>query len=264
MFDLTKLMRTLENLAPLSLSQAMIDNGSHDNSGLLIKCHDNTDSVLFSLDLSLEAVKRAVRNKCDTIITHHPAIYMPVKSLSIDDTATLPIINAVKKGINVISMHLNLDIADGGIDASLCEGLGGEKYRILENVTELNGYGREFSVTPTTLGEFSQRVKKVFNTQKVTVYGSKNATVKKVASFCGGGASDAEKCVANCVTDADLIVTSDMAHHVIKVLVESGKNIIILPHYVAEEYGFKKFYQRVTEVIGNKAQTYYFDDKRFR
>ncbi len=264
MFNFDYLISALNGLAPLSLSQAMIDAGEYDNSGVLVKCHDEASAILFALDLTDTAVNRAVRNKCDVIVTHHPAIYAPIKGLSVSDGVTSPVLNAIRKNINVVSMHLNLDIADGGIDASLSEGLGGDNYRILEMVTELNGYGREFSIKPTLLKDFVKKTRKNFSTNKLTVYGKRTAVIKKVASFCGAGGSSAEKCVLSGLTDADLIISSDMPHHIIKELVEKGKNIILLPHYVAEEYGFKKFYIRATERINGKAQTYYFDDKRFR
>jgi putative NIF3 family GTP cyclohydrolase 1 type 2 len=196
--------------------------------------------------------------------THHPAIYSPLKSLSEDDIISAPVLKAIKKGINIISMHLNLDVAEGGIDACLCLGLGGTKYKILDMLDEKHGYGREFSVTPVTLKEYSNRAKKVFGTNKIITYGKPSATVKKVASFCGGGAGHAEKYVINKTTDADLIVTSDMAHHVIKEILDSGKCVMIIPHYASEEYGFKKYYERVVDAIGDQVPSYYFDDKRFR
>ena len=161
-------------------------------------------------------------------------------------------------------MHLNLDVADGGIDASLCSGLGGDSYKILEMLDEKHGYGREFSVSPVTLKEFVSRAKKTFSTKKIIAYGNQNAVIKKVASFCGGGASHAEKCVVKNSVDADLIVTSDMAHHQIKEILDGGKCVMLIPHYASEEYGFKKYYERVNSIIGKEIPAYYFDDKRFR
>ena len=71
-------------------------------------------------------------------------------------------------------------------------------------------------------------------------YGDK--IINKIASFCGGGDSHALYVVENAVTDADTIITSDVSHHVLKELIELGKNVMILPHYVSEQYGFYKFY----------------------
>lgn len=264
MYDLNAFVSLLDGYAPLELSRKMIEKGDYDNSGLLVKCSSAVNKVLFTLDLTETAVKRAVRLGCDTVVTHHPAIYSPLKSLSDTDLLSSAVLNAVKRGINVISMHLNLDVADGGIDACLCQGLGGLSFKILEMLDEKHGYGREFSVAPVTLKDYLAKAKKTFGTNKIITYGKSNAVIKKVASFCGGGASHAEKCVINNTAQADLIVTSDMAHHVIKEILDSGKCVMIIPHYASEEYGFKKYYERVKATIGSEVPTYYFDDKRFR
>lgn len=263
MYTLKELLKTAENYAPLSLSQKMIDIGEYDNSGIIINSHEKVKKVLFSLDLSESAIIRAKRVGADTIITHHPAIYHAIKSIDAENTITSPVLQAIKNNLNVISMHLNLDVAPCGIDATLSEVLGGKSFKIISYLDEKHGYGREFDIDALTFREYIAFVKKSFNTGKVVSYGALSDTVKKVASFCGGGASHAEEYVLS-DGSADVIVTSDMPHHVIKEIVEKGKKIIILPHYVAEEKGFKKFYERVSFDIRNFAESYYFMDKRFR
>ncbi len=258
MFNLDEFMGILESVCPLSLSHKMIEKGSYDNSGLLVKSSEKVEKILFSLDLSLDAVKEAVQLNCDTIVTHHPAIYEPLKSLSITGE-TAPIMLAVKNQINVISMHLNLDIADEGIDQLLCKGLGGENIEILDFVDEKNGYGRQASIKETTLNEFAVKIKQTFTSDKIIFYGNK--VVKKIASFCGSGASQAIECLDRLT--ADTVVSSDIPHHHLKTLIENGKNVVIIPHYVSEQYGFNSFYALLTEKLHGKAQTFYFLDKRF-
>ena len=263
MYDLNRFFGVLDQLAPLSLSNEMISAGHYDNSGILIKTHSTVNGVLFALDLTEECVKKAIRLKCDTIVTHHPAIYAPIKGLDFEDVSSSAVLLALKYDINVISMHLNLDIADGGIDDSLREGLGGKKYRILDYVTSTNGYGRLFEIDSLRLIDIKNNAKKTFNTKKIICYGKVNKKITKVASFCGAGSSDAER-VIKTKEEIDLIVTSDMPHHVIQTIVESGKCIMIIPHYASEEYGFKKYYERAKERLNGQIPFNYFDDKRFR
>ena len=258
MLKIDDLFNILNEISPIDLSYKCIEKGDYDNSGIIIRSHENVEKILFSLDLSLAAIAKAKRLGCDTIVTHHPAIYYPVKSLSEKDMVTAPIVKAAENKLNVISMHLNLDVADNGIDASLCKGLGGEKYRILDRLTEKDGYGREF-----TLSEFVNKIKKEFKTNRVTVYGNRKSVIDKAASFCGGGASYAEKAVNEGKTDAKVIITSDMPHHVIKELVENGKSVIIMTHYSAENYGFNLFSERAGNKLKLKAETFVFNDKRF-
>ncbi len=258
MFKLNEFMSLLESVCPLSLSHKMIEKGSYDNSGLLVKTSEKAEKILFSLDLSKESIGKAIELGCDTIVTHHPAIYEPLKSLSITGE-NAEVVLAIKNQINVISMHLNLDIATGGIDHCLCEGLGGENIKILSLVDTSHGYGREATIKETSLESFVEKIKKTFMSDKVIAYG--NNAVKKIASFCGSGANQAVEFLGELT--ADTIVTSDVQHHNLKALIESGKNVVIIPHYVSEQYGFNSFYALLTKMLNGKAQTFYFLDKRF-
>ena len=174
------------------------------------------------------------------------------------DTAALLL--AVENHLNVISMHLNLDMARLGIDHYLAEGLGGENARILQPLLGFDcGYGREFSINGDA-EKIKERAEKIFCTNKIILYGS--GATKKGASFCGGGSSHALDAVKNGSTDADIVITSDVPHHVLKELIERGKKVMIIPHYVSEQYGFNKFYEWT---LNNQEglETYYFEDKRF-
>ena len=128
----------------------IIKDGGYDNSGILIKQHDNVCKIMFALDIGVDVVKRAKRLGCDTIITHHPAIYMPVSSLDYQDPNTGAVLLATKYGMNVISMHLNLDCAPLGIDYYLAQALGSKDAKIIEQSAPKTGYGREFCLNKTT------------------------------------------------------------------------------------------------------------------
>lgn len=255
-------MQLLEQFAPLSISKKMIEQGDYDNSGIIVKSCDAVNGVLFTLDLTVNSVKKARALGVNTIVTHHPAIYTPIKSLECDNPNTCAVLSAIKQGINVISMHLNLDLAPHGIDESLALGLGATEYKIIDKLDQNVGYGREFK-TDLTLGEMVNRIKKEFGTKKVIAYGKKTLAPKKIASFCGAGSSQAVKAIENGLTDAQLIVTSDVPHHVIKYIVEKDIGLIIIPHYVSEIYGFEKFYNFAVENVKG-LKTYFFDDVRFR
>ena len=244
----------------MRLSDKMIEAGGYDNSGVIVRHHEQINGVLFALDLTVDVVFKAVELNCDTIITHHPAIYTPIKNLNCDgDTEAL--LKAVSAGLNVISMHLNLDIAKGGIDDCLCEGLGGKNPRVIKVIDGECGYGKEAETKGVKIQDFVNKIKAEFNSDKIIYYGEKE--VKKFASFCGGGASEALEVVKKGLTDADTIVTSDMPHHILLSLVTGGKQVIILPHFVSEEYGFKKFYGNLSKKLKDELPTYYFTDKRF-
>lgn len=262
MFTLKEFFEKLDAFAPIEYSRKLIENGDYDNSGILIKSTENANKILFSLDLTENAVNRAKRLGCDTIVTHHPAIYAPLSNIDAFNEQTSAVALALNYKLNVISMHFNLDVSKGGIDQSLCNALGGKEFEILDVLFDGVGYGRIFEIQETTLKDYVKCAKKTLNTDKIILYGNKNAKIKKVASFCGGGASHAETQIKKGIKP-DLVVTPDMPHHVLKYLIEKGISVMIVTHYASENYGFKKFYQHISKTIDQNVEFYYYDDKRF-
>lgn len=117
----------LEKYAPLKLSDELVkaENG-YDNSGIILANDGEIKNIAFALDLTVGAVEFAKEKNCNLIVTHHPAIYRPVKSLGENSPLRL----AAKNNIAIISIHLNLDCAEKGIDYYLAEGLGGKVIKI--------------------------------------------------------------------------------------------------------------------------------------
>ncbi len=260
MITVEKVKALLEELAPIRYSQEMVKNGAYDNSGLLINTGEDTSAIYMMLDLTVDGVKKAVEKNAKIIITHHPAIYNPVSSLSIDDVNTNAVLLAIKNGISVFSMHLNLDTVKNGIDDSLADGLSfgrAKCVKVIDCVLD-NGYGKEVEISPTDAETFVENVKKEFESDKIVAYINKGSKIRKFASFCGGGTSSA----LSYNGDADVIITSDVNHRGVKAFIEGDKQLIILPHYIAENYGFKRFYERVKQNVD--IDVYYFDNARYR
>ena len=91
------------------------------------------------------------------------------------------------------------------------------------------------------------------------MYGDPDRRIEKVASFCGAGGDEA----AEHKDAADVFVTSDAPHHVIREIVENGKALLLLPHYAAENYGFKAFFAKMKGLLAGRAETEYFEDGRY-
>lgn len=62
---------------------------SWDNVGLLVDAGKPVDSVLTALDITPAVVREAVENDCQLIVSHHPVIFQPIKSLAADDVPAL-------------------------------------------------------------------------------------------------------------------------------------------------------------------------------
>lgn len=100
----------LDTLAPFSLAEEW------DNSGLQVGDREAAvQRILVALDLTMPVMDEAVSLECDTILTHHPVFFTPVRRLVESDPRERMLRAAVARGINVIACHTNLDSAGGGI-----------------------------------------------------------------------------------------------------------------------------------------------------
>ena len=152
-------------------------------------------------------------------------------------------------GIGVISMHLNMDSAPEGIDWHLMKGLGGTQEDGVLNGLSSGGYGRIYDIKPVTFKEFVKRTQRTFETKRCFAYGDDDRIIKRVASFCGAGCSeDAAGMAIN--GGADVLVSSDIAHHMITGLFYSGVNVLQLTHYCSEVYGFKLIAKKLSPSFG--------------
>lgn len=240
--------------APLSLSEAMVNAGSYDNSGLIVENECEINKILVCLDLTTACVNYAINGGYKLILTHHPAIYAPVKCLQFNKNKALTL--AALNGIAVISMHLNLDITRKGIDACFADGLGGKQQKVLTFFQGEYGYGRAFQIEPINLVDYAEKIKKVFSTDNVMVFGNRRKNVKKVVSFCGGGCDIPEVLLAE-KEKADVIVSSDMKHHVITEALERGICVIQTTHYASESYGMKVFASYMKAKLKNIEVVYF-------
>ena len=252
---LTKIYEIADKIAPFSVSADYCEKyGAYDNSGILLDCGRDITNVLFSLDCSMTAVEEAKKRGAELLITHHPAIYTPIKELPWNS----PVTQCAAAGISIISAHLNLDCARGGIDDSLCEALGGSKKALRMHELTNGGYGSVFDVKKLPLEEFVNRAKATLKTERVLFYGEK--PVEKVASFCGAGME--EETIAFALSKgADTFVSSDPKHHLITEAVGKGLNVVILTHYAAENYGFRKFYQKIKEKCSLVRAEFFADER---
>lgn len=253
------LLKILEKIGPLSISDEFCKKyGYYDNSGILVDSGENITGILFSLDLSQNAVNEAKKIGFNAIVTHHPAIYGAISSVSVNDLKTSLVAECLKSGITVISMHLNFDAAPEGIDYYLMQGLGGNTATSLVKLSS-GEYGRVYDVSSCKLADYVGIIKKQFGTDKVIYYGKRDKLIKRVASFCGAGCDDQSIAFA-AEQKADVLVSSDMKHHQITALLSHGIGVIILTHYASENYGFNKIYSKIIEEL-NIPAAYFCDNE---
>ncbi len=86
--------------------------------------------ILLTLDVTENAINKAISENVDLIISHHPFIFKPINKI------TNPLyLKLIKNDISVYCAHTNLDVVKKGVNFALAEKLGLTKLKFLSNET---------------------------------------------------------------------------------------------------------------------------------
>ncbi len=119
---LRELYSILNEIAPFFLQE------EYDNSGLQFGDLDSEiTKILLTTDLTQDTVLEAKENNANTMITHHPIMFKPIKSIEKKKKPAL--FKAITNGINIISFHTNFDLAEGGLNDYFLKILGLKKIK---------------------------------------------------------------------------------------------------------------------------------------
>ncbi len=208
----------LEGWAPLGSAQ------EYDTVGLQVG--DERRAVhraLIALDLTPAVLDEAKRHEATLIVTHHPLLFHPLRSLTTDGFVSSLALRLAEAGIALYSIHTNLDAAPGGVSFALAEHLGLEDIRFLDPFyDEADGYPAEQPHTQTGLGaigrlaapmllsRFLQRVAERLQAGSLRYVGNLETPVETVAVCGGSGSSFTGQALR---ARAQAYVTADVTYH---------------------------------------------------
>lgn len=197
-----------------------------DNAGILVGDPSaEVSGAVVALDCSASAIKTAIKNNCELIITHHPVIFDPLKTVLTGST----VFELIKSGISVISMHTNLDIAVSGVNDCLCRVLGFDNF---EKRPASDGYLLNFAEldTPLSADELARHIKeKLGGSVKFTDSGK---NIKRVALCSGSGGGYAFDTAVSC---CDALVTADVKHNIFIDTERLGISVFDAGHFNTED-----------------------------
>ena len=103
-----------------------------DNVGLQIGERDRTvRNILVCLDVTEEVVSEAIRRHADLIVSHHPLLFRPPKSVTSGDRVGSLVLQLAQHKIALYSAHTNLDFTEDGVSFALARALGLQNIRFL-------------------------------------------------------------------------------------------------------------------------------------
>lgn len=240
---LDEFVRIVETIAPPSLAY------DWDNTGLLVRCGDKINSVLITLDVTHAVVDEAIAQNCDMILSHHPTLFTPIKSLNCNNAAESVIMRLVKEDISLYAAHTSYDRAKGGINDILANKFG------LKDVEIVSGCGEDLMRTgylpiPHDKEQLIGLIKQVLEVKNLKISNTFCDTYAKIAIVAGSGGDfvgAAKKSGAN------VLITGEAKHHH---FIEAETQSVLLVeagHYNTECYFVDEIFMSLQSCL-NKVQ----------
>lgn len=232
----------LELFAPLPLQE------SYDNAGLQVGLTEaDVSGALLCLDVTEQVVDDAVKRGCNLIVSHHPLLFRGLKQISDADYVQRTVWKAITNGVCIVSMHTNMDNANGGVNHKIAGLLALKDVEFLADVRtvadlhggqtpneQLTGGSGVVGNLPAPMDalEFIQKVKDVFGVECCMTNELLRRPVCRVA-VCGGAGSFLLKDAAR--QNADAFITGEMHYHEFFGM-EQKVQIMVIGHYESEQY----------------------------
>lgn len=211
----------LDNIAPFKSAM------NFDNCGLLVGNYESrVNKVLISLDINNDVCEEAYKTGANLIISHHPIIFKPIKSIDFKG----PIYKMIKYNINGICAHTNLDIAEKGVNYYLAKSL---ELCNLSPLTHEKEYPLGFVGTlknKMNTYEFAIFVKEKLKCEGLR-YTSNTDVISRVAVCSGTGGEFVSEAIRN---GAQGFVTGEIKHSQILEANQLGLNIFDVGHFKSE------------------------------
>ncbi|WP_420209481.1 Nif3-like dinuclear metal center hexameric protein [Candidatus Electronema sp. JC] len=245
MSDVQQFLDILEEIAPAALA------ASWDNVGLLVGSpRSRVSAVLLALDATAAVVAEAQSLAADLIITHHPAIFQPLKQLRTDQPGGMFLAAALRADISVIGCHTNFDAASGGVSDVLADALGlTETAPLAADKTAYKtasccGIGRIGTLPePLPPKAFLNRLRTALPLPWLLEAGPRPAAVRR-AAVCGGSCADlAEAALA---AGANVFLTAEIKHHIARWAEEAGLWLLDGGHFATENPAMGRLSQLLT------------------
>ena len=232
-----EVLSALERFAPLPLQE------SWDNAGLQVGLTETEVSgALLCLDVNEQIVDEAIQKGCNLIVSHHPLLFRGLKTISDLTDVQRTVRKAVRNDICVISMHTNMDNAQGGVNFKMAEKLGLHDVRFMapKNIGGIeagSGVIGELE-QPQVACDFVQAVKNAFDVECALCNELLRHKISKVAICGGAGDFLLDEAVA---AGADAFITGEMHYHQYFGY-EQRIQICVIGHYQSEQFTSEIFH----------------------
>lgn len=195
--------------------------------------------LLVALDPSSATIEEARSLACQCLVSHHPLLFQPLKTVRTDHFPGNLVITALVGGLHLIAAHTNLDAARDGTNTVLGERLSLTQLEPLERDPAREGEERyggmgRVGLLPRamTLAELAANTRDALGAVAVRAVGDGTRRVVRVALCSGSGGSLLEQALT---AGVDVFVTGDIKYHDAQRAVEAGLALIDVGHFASEQ-----------------------------
>lgn len=207
-----------------------------DNVGLLIGRNDDTISkILVCLDVTLAVIDEAISGGYNMIISHHPVIFNPLRSITDGFYAGTRILKLISRGINVYSSHTPMDSGADGINDYVAK-------RLFKSGYEEMYVGRVGDlIEPVSVSQLTAKLDTIYPGGGLRAIGI-NRIVKRAAIISGGcGSADYIEMAKR--AGADCFVSGDFRNYALVYAQDNDISLIEWQHY-SFEHGYMEVFAR--------------------
>ncbi len=217
----------LDSLLPALDAEGMDSDGIHT----IPHPRRKVKKVLVALDPYDKAVTKAIEDRYDVLLTHHPLFWGEPQPNTPPEYWYNKLNDA---GIASFSFHIRLDRACGGVNDILAAKLGLVNVEAFDD-PEVPGLGRIGDLSEQmTEAEFAELVKTALDAPMVRYTAIPSVRKIKRVAVLGGSASDAVSIAAS--IGADAIVGGEFKHHIYGYAAVESNGIAVIEagHYHTE------------------------------
>jgi len=251
MVTTTDILALLNIIAPFDIAE------DWDNSGLQAGNGNwEVKRVMIALDVSMPVMVAAKKAHCDMVLTHHPLMLRPEKSIDFNRMPGSAVEIAAKYGISIISAHTNLDKAIEGLNDYFAAKIGLQETSVfladtsspslLENIIGIGRIGTLES--KTILEKLVHQIKKKLDLSHLRVTGNMDLPVSRVAICTGSGGSLLDEFLRS---TADVYITGDIKYHDARRVEEYSKALIDVGHFGSEHMVVDLLFEKLSQAVQN-------------
>lgn len=227
-----------------------------DPVGLQIQSgRSETAAVCVTLDLTEDVADEAIRRGADCIVTFHPCIFTPLRTITDESRAGRVATRLIRAGVAVIALHTNFDAHPRGTNAVFGGRLGLRDMRPLVPDARRAGFGigvvgtLPVAVAPELLAEMTAEL---CGAPVIIAPKAGQTGVQTVAVVCGSGFSFLDAAIAS---GADAFITADVKYHGYHAAAE--RLALISPgHYEMEQFVPAALAQELRSLTGGAVNVF--------